>query len=307
MSRALDRARQHGGLEDDVCGKGLGEGVLGLLGEGACPLDAPVALARVGLEEPIHVGGDLPGLLDVGPVPGVLDRLGRHGRESRHDRLRDELVGHERIAAAAQHQHRSRVAAVLPASRMAGVPGVPEVPDDLGAKPGSRGHQPVQVLVCEGDGELSASLALRLGSLLAERAERLNLLGGKVGASERHRCEQHQPEGALRTARDKLGDRSAHAVADNDERLADSVNDIPHRGRKPVIGERAGHVDAVATAVQVDLHGLDVAGETVDDTGPGVSVVEKAVNEDHDVVTVPLWLQFAVGAGHEGGSCSSRR
>jgi hypothetical protein len=96
-------------------------------------------------------------------------------------------------------------------------------------------------------------------------------------------------------------------VADNDERLAEPVNDIPHRGRKPVIGERAGHVDAVATAVQVDLHGLDVAGETLDDTVPCVSVVEKAVNEDHDVVTVPLWLQFAVGAGHEGGSCSSRR
>jgi len=76
-------------------------------------------------------------------------------------------------------------------------------------------------------------------------------------------------------------------VADNDERLADSVNDIPDRGREPVIGERAGHVDAVAIALQVDLHGLDVAGETLEDTGPSVSVVEKAMNEDHDVVTVP--------------------
>ncbi|MFH9969578.1 hypothetical protein ACH4PR_51565 [Streptomyces mirabilis] len=84
-------------------------------------------------------------LFKVDPVPGALDKHRLHRVEPRRDTTTHQLVGDEPVCLPAHDQHRAREAASLPTVRMAGVPAVGEVVDDLGTQSRTADHQPVEL------------------------------------------------------------------------------------------------------------------------------------------------------------------
>src|SRR5271167_4950975 len=104
----------------------------------------------------------------------------------------DELLGHERIGAAADDEHRTVECAVSGRVAHPTVPDIDVVGNHLGSDGDPKVGEPIELSVCEVGGQFCAEGALGV-AVAAEGTERGDNLLGKLGPAQWYRSEQDEP------------------------------------------------------------------------------------------------------------------
>ena len=137
----------------------------------------------------------------------------------------------------------------------------------------------------------------------AESGECTDHVRGEVGADQRDRGEQHQPQHPrAELFGDQFGNLSPHAVTDQQHGSVDVVDHPPDVSRKTTQGEGPFRICATAHACQVDSGELPArSGEVVDHVLPDRAAVDESVDKNDVRCRV-----FVCGAGiaGEGHVCS---